>query len=162
YIRGLCFCPSCRQQYKTETGNALPPKIDLQSVDYRIYELWAQQKQEQWHRRASERLRQVNAGAGLLSWTTSAGRYMQLVDNPPLMSQRMHLLLDTPLMDWWFDEYHRGASIMSSFGPAYLLAVSGHRVAGAQPYCIAHGNPYDQTSFPPQELMAEGMLALVS
>jgi len=162
YIRGLCLCPACKQQYKAETGNTIPLKIDLKEVAYRTYELWAQQKQEQWHRRVSERLRQVNPAAGLLSWTTSAGRYMQLLDNPPPMSQRMNLLLDTPLMEWWFDEYHRGATIISSFGPAYLLAVSGHRVAGAQPYCMSHGNPYDQTSFPPHELMAEGMLALAN
>ncbi len=162
YIRGLCFCPACKQQYKADTSHELPPKIDLKDVAYRTYELWAQQKQEQWHRHASERLRQVNPAAGLLSWTTSAGRYMQLVDNPPPMSQRMNLLLDTPMMEWWFDEYHHGATIVSSFGPAYLLGVSAHRVAAAQPYCMTHGNPYDQTSFPAHELMVEGMLALVN
>jgi hypothetical protein len=162
YIRGLCFCPACKQQYKADTGRDLPAKIDLKNIDYRIYSLWAQQKQEQWHRHCAERLRRVKPQAGLLSWTTSAGRYMQLLDNPPPMSQRMNLLLDTPMMEWWFDEYHRGATILSSFGPAYLLAVSAHRIAAAQPYCMSHGNPYDQTSFPPPELMAEGMLALVN
>ena len=74
----------------------------------------------------------------------------------------MNLLLDCPTMEWWLDEYHRGGTILSAFAPAYLWAVTGYRVAGAQPYCMSRGNPYDQTSFPPEELMAEGMLALTN
>ena len=87
---------------------------------------------------------------------------MQLVNSVREMSQRMNLLLGVPYMEWWLDEYHRGATIVSAFGPAYLRAVSGHRVAGAMPYCITHGNPYDQTSFPMHELYAEAMIALTN
>ena len=162
YLRGLCYCPACKEQYRSDTGRSLPAKRDVHDIDYRIYMLWAEGKQEAWHRRVAERLTQVNPQAGLLSWTVAGGRYMQMVNPVREMSQRMNLLLGAPYMEWWFDEYHRGATIVAAFGPAYLRAVSGHRVAGAQPYCITRGNPYDQSSFPMHELYAEAMIALTN
>jgi hypothetical protein len=162
YLRGLCFCPACKSQYREDSGRELPKKYDMRDLDYRTYMLWAEGKQEAWHRRVAQRLTQINPQAGLLSWTVAGGRYMQLVNSVREMSQRMNLLLGVPYMEWWLDEYHRGATIVSAFGPAYLRAVSGHRVAGAMPYCITHGNPYDQTSFPMHELYAEAMIALTN
>jgi hypothetical protein len=162
YLGGICYCKYCKALYKADTAREIPAHADLQNVDYRVYVMWAGQKLEDWHRATHDRLREINPQCGMLSWTVCAGRYMQLINKQREMSQRANLLLDVPNMEWWLDEMHQGSTILSAFGPAYLRAVSGHRVAAAQPYLIAHSNPYDQSSFPPHEAIRMTLLAMTN
>ena len=162
YLYRICYCKYCKAQYKAGAGRDLPGNTDIQNLDYRVYVMWAGQKLEDWHRGTHDRLREINPQCGMLSWTVCAGRYMQLIHKNREMSQRMNLLLDAPNMEWWLDEMHQGSTILSAFGPAYLRAVSGHRVAAAQPYLMSHSNPYDQSSFPAQEAIRQTLLALTN
>ena len=42
------------------------------------------------------------------------GRFVSR-DAPRIVGERMNLLLDCPIMEWWVDEYHKGASIVFGF-----------------------------------------------
>ena len=93
YHHTINFSPFERDLYQRETGNDLPPRIDLNDDGYRAYLLWADEKLEQWYRRLGERLQRVNPEAAIYTWTTNAGRFGHFLTIQPMdANQRLVLL----------------------------------------------------------------------
>lgn len=155
---GGCFCANCKKAFKGDTGDAIP-KRDMESEAYRKYLHWADRKLEDMVRRMQTRLKGINPDVGLVTWTTNAGRFGHLLDIPRNMPARLNLLFDAPDQEFWMDETNRGATVVPAFGAAYVWAVSGHRVAFAEPYLMSRGNPYGKDSFPPHEVERRVLLA---
>jgi type 1 glutamine amidotransferase len=152
----LNYSPHERELYKKETGRDLPRAVDLNSVEYRLYLLWADGKLEDWYRKLHRRLREVNPEAAVYTWTTNAGRYGHFLTSPRVMSVRMNRLFDAPVQEWWLDEVNLGASVVPLFGAAYVRA-AGNGVGSSEPYVMSRGNPYSNESFPKHELVTRCM-----
>ena len=161
YHMVLNYSPHERALYRTETGRELPKTPDLNSVEYRLYLLWADGKLEQWYRKLHARLRQVNPEAAVYTWTTNAGRYGHFLTSPRVMSVRMNRLFDAPVQEWWLDEVNLGASVVPLFGAAYVRA-AGNGVGSSEPYVMSRGNPYSNESFPRHELVTRCMGAITN
>ena len=162
YHERLNFCPYEMDLFTKETGHSFPKAIDLTNSDYLAYQLWADQKLEDWYRRLRVKLRQVNPQAALYTWTTNAGRYGHFLTTPRVMSARMNMLLDSPIQEWWLDEVNLGASVVPAFGAAYVRSVTAGRTGASEPYIISRGNPYSAFSFPEHELMVRCLMAMTN
>jgi len=158
YHPAICYCRYCKERYLKDTGRALPKVCDVNDPVYRLYQLWADERLEDWYRRLQEKIKGINPDAALCTWTINAGRYMHFVW-PRGMSARMNLLEDVPQQEWWFDEAHVGGSVMGAFGAAYGWAVSSHRLFISQPYMMTRFTPYGTDSFPNLEIVARTLLA---
>ncbi len=156
---GACYCQHCRANFKTDTGEELPPR-DINNPAFRRYQHWADRRMERCIQRMQTRLKGIKPEVALITWTTNAGRFGHFLDVPRNMPARMNLLLDAPDMEFWLDETNRGASIVPAFGCAYMWAVTNHRVAYAEPYLMSRGNPYGKDSFPAHEIERRMLLAV--
>lgn len=162
YHPAINYSPYEKELYRKETGREVPPNADLNSVDYRLYLLWADEKLEQWYRHLHQRLRAVNPQAAVYTWTTNAGRYGHFLTNPRVMSARLNALFDAPVQEWWLDEVNLGASVVPLFGAAYVRAVSAGGVGACEPYIMTRGNPYCSESFPAHELLTRCLGAMTN
>lgn len=156
---GVCYCGHCRQAYKQETGREIP-NVNMEDLEFRRYQHWADRRMEQLVQRMQQRLKQAKPTVGLVTWTTNAGRFGHLRDIPRNMPARMNLLLDAPDQEFWMDESNRGATVIPAFANAYLWALTNHRVGFSEPYLMSHGNPYGKDSFPAHEVERRMLLAL--
>ena len=162
YRLPLNHSPYEKTLYKKETGRDLPEHADLNSLEYRIYMIWADGQLENWYRKLHERLREVNPEAAIYTFTVNAGRYGHFLTSPRVMSTRMNLLIDSPIQEWWLDEVNLGASVVPLFGAAYIRAVTGDRVGTCNPYLMTRGNPYCKDSMPPHEVFVRSMSVLAN
>ncbi len=156
---GVCYCQHCRDNYRRDTGEEIPP-TDMRDPAFRRYQHWADRRMEDLVRRMQTRLKRTKPEVALVTWTTNAGRYGHLLSIPRNMPARMNLLLDAPDQEFWMDEINRGTTILPAFGNAYIWALTNHRVAFSEPYLMSHGNPYGKDSFPPHEILRRMMLVL--
>lgn len=156
---GVCYCESCRTDFRKETGGEIP-NVSMDDPAFRRYQHWADRRMESLVQRMQARLKGINPNVALVTWTTNAGRFGHFRDIPRNMPARMNLLLDAPDQEFWMDETNRGASIVPAFGNAYAWAVTNHRVAFSEPYLMSHGNPYGKDSFPAHEIERRMMLVL--
>ncbi|MBN1341397.1 MAG: hypothetical protein JXQ73_01890 [Phycisphaerae bacterium] len=159
HYAGVCYCQHCRENYKKDTGQAIP-NVDMADAAYRRYQHWADRRMEDLVRRMQTRLKGIKPEVALVTWTTNAGRFGHFLSIPRNMPARMNLLLDAPDQEFWLDESNRGATIIPAFANAYIWAVTNHRVAFSEPYLMSHGNPYGKDSFPGHEVERRMMLAL--
>ncbi len=155
---GVCYCEHCRENYRAETGSGIP-NADLNDIEFRKYQHWADRRMEDLVRRMQTRLKGIKPEVALVTWTTNAGRYGHFLSIPRNMPARMNLLLDAPDQEFWMDESNRGTTIVPAFANAYVWACTNHRVAFSEPYILSHGNPYGNDSFPPSEIQRRMLLA---
>jgi hypothetical protein len=155
---GVCYCEHCRKNYRAETGSEIP-NTDLNDIEFRKYQHWADRRMEDLVRRMQTRLKGIKPDVALVTWTTNAGRYGHFLSIPRNMPARMNLLLDAPDQEFWMDESNRGTTIVPAFANAYIWACTNHRVAFSEPYILSHGNPYGNDSFPPTEIQRRMLLA---
>jgi Beta-galactosidase trimerisation domain len=156
---GVCYCQSCRDAFRKETGQVIP-NADMNDLAFRRYQHWADRRMEDLVRRMQVRLKGIKPDVALVTWTTNAGRFGHFLSIPRNMPSRMNLLLDAPDQEFWLDETNRGTTIVPAFANAYIWASTNHRVAFSEPYILSHGNPYGKDSFPPSEILRRMMLAL--
>jgi len=156
---GVCYCQHCRENFRKDTSKEIP-KADMNDPAFRRYQHWADRRMEDLVRRTQTRLKGIKPSAGLVTWTTNAGRFGHFLSIPRNMPARMNLLLDAPDQEFWLDETNRGTTIVPAFANAYIWATTNHRVAFSEPYILTHGNPYGRDSFPPQEILRRMMLTL--
>ena len=156
---GVCYCGSCRENYRKAAGASIPP-ADMNNPAFRRYQHWADRRMEDLIRRMQTRLKAIKPTVALVTWTTNSGRFGHFLSIPRNMPSRMNLLLDAPDQEFWLDETNRGATIVPAFANAYAWATTNHRVAFSEPYLMTHGNPYGKDSFPPHEVFRRMMLAL--
>ena len=142
-----------------DTGKEIP-NPDMENVEFRRYQHWADRRMESLIQRMQTRLKGIKPEVALVTWTTNAGRWGHFLSIPRNMPARMNLLLDAPDQELWLDETNRGNTIAPAFGCAYAWSVTNHRVAFSEPYLMAHGNPYGKDGFPPEELHRRMMLVL--
>lgn len=159
YQASLCWCAACESDYRTFAGKPLPPRVDLDSLDYREYLRWRGDRLAGHYRKLRERLRAVNRDAVVMSWTVNAGRYGHLLTSPRAMPLEVNRLFDLPMQEWWLDESNRGSSVAPAFGAAYLRAV-GPGPCASEPYLMSRGRPYGTDSFPRHERLVRTLLAL--
>jgi hypothetical protein len=163
YQPPVCYCPSCRESYRRDSGRDIPAKVDLDDVAYRQYLVWRGERLEDHYRKLQKRLKGINPDAALITWSVNAGRYGHLLTSPRAMPTRLNRLFDAPMQEWWLDETNLGASVAPAFGAAYERAVAGaDRPAASEPYLMSRGNPYGNESFPRHEQLVRGMLALTN
>jgi len=155
---GVCYCEHCRDRFRQETGQEIPP-TDMNNPAFRRYQHWADRRMEDLVRRMQTRLKGIHPDVALVTWTTNAGRFGHFLSIPRNMPARMNLLLDAPDQEFWLDETNRGATIVPAFANAYIWATTNHRVAFSEPYILSHGNPYGKDSFPPTEIERRMLLA---
>ncbi len=160
YHPPLCFCPACKTAYKQDRKRDLPAKIDLDDVGYREYLVWRGERLEDHYRRMQAAIKKQSADAVLTSWTVNAGRYGHFLYSPRAMPTRLNRLFDLPMQEWWLDETNVGASLVPSFGAAYLKATTGGRPCASEPYLMSRGNPYGTDSFPAHERRTRVLLSL--
>jgi hypothetical protein len=156
---GVCYCEHCRKKFRADTGKEIP-NADLNDVEFRRYQHWADRRMENLIQRMQTRLKGIKPDVALVTWTTNAGRFGHFLSIPRNMPARMNLLLDAPDQEFWLDETNRGTTIVPAFANAYIWATTNHRVAFSEPYILSHGNPYGKDSFPPHEIERRMMLAL--
>ena len=162
YHAPICFCPACKDSYKTDTGKTIPPKANLDDIAYRQYLIWRGERLEQHYAKLQQRLKAANPDAVVMTWTVNAGRYGHLLHSPRAMSTRMNLLFDLPMQEWWLDETNFGASVAPAFGAAYQRAVTGYRPAACEAYLMSRGNPYGTDSFPRHERITRNLHAMTN
>ncbi len=155
---GVCYCEHCRKNYRADTGSEIP-NTDLNDLEFRKYQHWADRRMEDLVRRMQTRLKGIKPEVALVTWTTNAGRYGHFLSVPRNMPARMNLLLDVPDQEFWMDESNRGTTIVPAFANAYIWACTNHRIAFSEPYILSHGNPYGNDSFPPSEIQRRMLLA---
>jgi hypothetical protein len=160
HYAGFCYCGSCRENYRNETGKELPKAPDLNDPEFRRYQHWADRRMENLIQRMQTRLKGIKPEVALVTWTTNAGRWGHFLSIPRNMPTRMNLLLDAPDQEFWLDETNRGTTIVPALANAYIWATTNHRVAFSEPYILSHGNPYGKDSFPPAEIQRRMLLAL--
>jgi len=161
YHAAICYCPTCREGYRRDTGNDVPPKADLDDVAYRQYLVWRGERLEAHYRKLQQRLKGINPDAVIVTWSVNAGRYGHFLQSPRAMPTRLNRLFDAPMQEWWLDESNLGSSVAPAFGAAYVRAVGGYdRPAASEPYLMSRGNPYGNDSFPRHEQFTRAMLAL--
>ncbi|MCW3100446.1 MAG: Beta-galactosidase trimerization domain protein [Chthonomonadaceae bacterium] len=156
---GYCYCEHCRENYRKEIGQEIPP-VNMNDLAFRRYLLWEDRRLEAIIERMQTRLKAIKPTVALLTWTTNAGRFGHFLDIPRNMSARMNTLLDAPDQEFWMDESNRGNTLVPAFANAVIWAMSDHRVAFSSPYLFSHGNPYGPDSFPPQEVLRRILLAM--
>ncbi len=156
---GSCYCQHCREDFRAETKNEIPP-VNMEVPAFRRYQHWADRRMENLIQRMQKRLKGIRPEISLVTWTTNSGRFGHLMDIPRNMPARMNLLLDAPDQEFWLDESNRGATIVPAFANAYAWAVTNHRTAFSEPYLMSHGNPYGKDSFPAHEIGRRMLLAL--
>ncbi len=156
---GVCYCGSCRANYRKETGAEIVD-ADMNDAAFRRYQHWADRRMESLVERMQTRLKGLKPTVALVTWTTNAGRFGHFLSIPRNMPARMNLLLDAPDQEFWLDETNRGATIVPAFANAYIWATTNHRVAFSEPYILSHGNPYGKDSFPPEEILRRMLLAV--
>jgi hypothetical protein len=159
HYAGVCYCASCREAYRKDTGQEIP-SVNMEDSAFRHYQHWADRRMESLIVRMQTRLKGINPNLALVTWTTNAGRFGHFRDIPRNMPARMNLLLDAPDQEFWMDETNRGASIVPAFGNAYAWATTNHRVSFSEPYLMSHGNPYGKDSFPGHEIERRMLLVL--
>jgi hypothetical protein len=159
HYAGVCYCASCRESFRRETGGEIPD-VNMEDPKFRRYQHWADRRMESLIVRMQTRLKGINPNIALVTWTTNAGRFGHFRDIPRNMPARMNLLLDAPDQEFWMDETNRGATIVPAFGNAYAWAVTNHRVAFSEAYLMSHGNPYGKDSFPGHEILRRMLLVL--
>ncbi|MEI6913928.1 MAG: beta-galactosidase trimerization domain-containing protein, partial [Armatimonadota bacterium] len=157
--RSACYCQSCRDKYRKDTGKEIPD-VNMDDPAFRRYLLWEDRQMEIMVEKMQTRLRAIKPECAIISWTTNAGRFGHFTDIPRNMSTRMNLLFDAPAQEFWLDETNRGATVVPAFANAYIWATTNHRVSYSEPYLFTHGNPYTKDSFPGPEMMRRAMLAL--
>ncbi len=156
---GVCYCRHCRDNYRKDTGHAIP-RVDMNDPAFRRYQHWADRRMEDLVRRMQDRLKRIKPGVALVTWTTNAGRFGHFLSIPRNMPARMNLLLDAPDQELWLDETNRGTTIVPAFASAAIWAMTNHRTAFSEPYILSHGNPYGKDSFPPHEILRRMLLTL--
>jgi hypothetical protein len=159
HYAGVCYCASCRESFRKDTGGEIPD-VNMEDPKFRRYQHWADRRMEGLVVRMQTRLKGINPNIALVTWTTNAGRFGHFRDIPRNMPARMNLLLDAPDQEFWMDETNRGATVVPAFGNAYAWAVTNHRVAFSEPYLMSHGNPYGKDSFPGHEILRRMLLVL--
>ncbi len=159
HYAGVCYCASCRADFRKETGGEIP-NADLNDPAFRRYQHWADRRMEDLIRRMQNRLKAIKPEIALVTWTTNAGRYGHFLSIPRNMPSRMNLLLDAPDQEFWLDESNRGATVVPSIANAYIWATTNHRVAFSEPYLMSHGNPYGKDSFPGHEVLRRMLLSV--
>ncbi len=162
YHERLNYNPVEQEMFTRETGRPFPKAIDLANEDYIAYQLWADQRLEDWYRRLHRRLREINPEAVVYTWTVNAGRYGHFLTTPRVHLTRMNLLFDAPVQEWWLDEVNLGSSVVPAFGAAYVRAVAGDRVGACDPYVISRGNPYSAFGMPAHELKTRCLMAMTN
>ena len=155
---GVCYCQHCRDNYRAERQQEIP-NVNMESIEFRRYQHWADRRIEDLVRRMQTRLKAIKPDIALVTWTTNAGRFGHFLSIPRNMPTRMNLLLDAPDQEFWMDESNRGATILPAVTNAYICATTNHRVAFSEPYILSHGNPYGKDSFPPHEIARRMLLA---
>ncbi len=156
---GVCYCEHCREDYRTDTGKAIP-NVNMDDLEFRRYQHWADRRMENLIQRMQKRLKGIKPTVALVTWTTNAGRFGHFRDIPRNMPARMNLLIDAPDQEFWLDESNRGATVVPAFANAYMWAITNHRIGFSEPYLMSHGNPYGKDSFPPHEVERRMLLAL--
>ena len=162
YHPPICYCPACKAAYQRDRKQELPPKTNIDDIDYRKYLVWRGERLEDHYRRLQRRIKKANADAVLMSWTVNAGRYGHFLYSPRAMPTRLNRLFDLPMQEWWLDETNFGASVAPAFGAAYLRAVSGGQPCASEPYLMSRGNPYGTDSFPAHERLTRCLLAVTN
>ncbi|HEV3345173.1 MAG TPA: alpha-amylase family protein [Pirellulales bacterium] len=162
YHPPICYCPACKEAYRSDKRSELPARATLNDIPYRKYVVWRGERLEQHYRRMQRRLKSINPDAALMSWSVNAGRYGHFLHLPRVMPTRLNLLFDLPMQEWWLDETNFGASVAPAFGAAYLRAVTGDRPNASEAYLMSRGNPYGTDSFPKHERRTRNLLAMTN
>ncbi|HUG19734.1 MAG TPA: ThuA domain-containing protein [Planctomycetaceae bacterium] len=155
---GVCYCEECRKNFRADTDSEIP-NVDMNNLEFRKYQHWADRRMEDLVRRMQTRLKGIKPEVALVTWTTNAGRFGHFLSIPRNMPARMNLLFDAPDQEFWLDETNRGTTIVPAFANAYIWACTNHRVAFNEPYILSHGNPYGKDRFPPSEILRRMLLA---
>lgn len=162
YHPPICYCKSCQDGYRLDTGKTIPDRVNLDDIAYREYLVWRGQRLEQHYSKLQQRLKAQNPNAVIMSWTVNAGRYGHFLHSPRAMPSRLNQLFDLPMQEWWLDETNFGASVAPAFGAAYSRAVAGDRPAASEAYLMSRGNPYGTDSFPKHERITRSLLGLTN
>ena len=156
---GSCYCKYCLENYKRDTGEAIPER-NMNDPAFRRYLMWEDRQFEKLTVRFQERIKGIRPDAVLAPWTTNSGRMMHFNWIPHTHSARTNLLFDAPTMEFWLDEEHRGNTVVPAFANAYLWALTDQRVAFSEPYMMTHMVPYGTDSFPQNEALVRGLLLI--
>ncbi len=65
---GVCYCRHCRDNYRKDTGAAIP-RADMNDPAFRRYQHWADRRMEDLVRRMQERLKRIKPEVALVTWT---------------------------------------------------------------------------------------------
>lgn len=126
YHQTFCRCEGCRNLYQAETGREIPPKRDMNDVEYRRYNAWRDRKLLENLIALRESVKAVKPDFALINWnnndTTGSA--------PSWMPEALNCVADwTNKETWWAND------VSSIWLNKRLRGASGdERAPGMQPY----------------------------
>ena len=136
-----CYCPSCRESYKKDTGGEIPHGLDVNNSQWRHYVKWRLWRYTQFVQRWTAALKEVKPDFVAAPWTTGPGRWWHWMGAPAVEgSDAMHRVLDAPFLEMLWDfPPDQGSNLLPSFTVRYYRGLTGDRPAWILPYLCEQG-----------------------
>ena len=161
----FCRCPACLADYKRETGQDVPAKIDSADPAYLHYMVWRDKKLLDRMVQLRQAVHAVKPAAVLINWNNiDAGKHVASWMPPALDAEG-----DWVNKEWW-DSYDVSAVWLVK----RLRASSGDRPAGIQPYMfmrhgydvqsgVYHGSsaPLEEVLYRAHKVLATGSIPII-
>jgi len=161
----FCRCPDCLANYRRETGQDVPAKIDIANPAYLHYMEWRDKKLLDRMTQLRQALHAVKRDAIVVNWNNiDAGK-----GAPSWMPPALDAECDWVNKEWW-DSYDVSAVWLIK----RLRASSGDRPAGVQPYMfmrhgydvesgVYHGSsaPFAEVAYRMNKIMASGSIPII-
>ncbi len=136
-----CYCPSCRDSYRKDTGREIPVGTDVNSSEWRHYLKWRLWRYTGFVQRWTAALKAVKPDFVAAPWTTGPGRWWHWMGAPGVEgSDAMHRVLDAPFLELLWDfPPDQGSNLLPSFTVRYYRGLTGDRPAWILPYQCEQG-----------------------
>ena len=157
-----CYCPSCKQAYKSDTGRDIPHGLDVNNSNWRHYAKWRLWRYTAFVQRWTQALKEVKPDFVAAPWTTGPGRWWHWMGAPAIEgSDAMHRVLDAPFLELLWDfPADQGSNLLPAFTVRYYRGLTGDRPAWVLPYMCEQGQFGMQA--PPAECDLRNMTVLTN
>jgi len=135
-----CFCPSCRESYKQETGLEIPWE-DVNDPQWRRFIQWRLERYDRFVDRWQRALKAVNPEFALIPWSTGPGRWWHWSFSPKIeLSDYANRLVDAPMVELFWDfPPDQGSNLMPDLTVRYYAGLTAGRPVFMLPYFCTQG-----------------------
>ncbi len=136
-----CFCPTCKADYRKDTGKDIPAGINVNDSEWRHYLKWKHDRYTRFVWKWTSALKAVKPDFVAAPWTTGPGRWWHWMGAPAAEgTDEMHRMLDAPFLELMWDfPPDQGSNLLPSFTCRYYRGLTGDRPAWVLPYLCEQG-----------------------